>query len=184
MAGAFAAVLAAVALSGSPASASADPPGAGAQGSPQLQAQRLREAVDAQLRLTPGGTRTAADEVSWHGGKVVMTWRPPADGGVVPLVTCRSEGWCFHEHSDFNEGSSSGRTLWFQDCNWQDLADWGFSDKTSSWQNRSGNTIKVINHASGKTGHGSDGTLFRMSPKSSARSIGSNNDKADHFECV
>ena len=123
--------------------------------SPSSADPALRQAVAQQLRNYPGGTQISPNEVSYHGGKVIVVF-PDATGHVPTTANARpsvtpnatyywhgcpygdSASWyCFY--ADVNFG---GRMLQFQDCSSggtiQSLAQYGFANQTSSWVNTSG----------------------------------------------
>ncbi|MGK5551972.1 peptidase inhibitor family I36 protein [Actinomadura kijaniata] len=131
----------------------------------------VQDQVDAQLRAYPGGIQTGPREVSYRGGKVTLTFPDPARTAAAD--TCATGAYCFYEHKDFG-----GRKLTFRDCGgWQYLTDYGFGNKTSSWSNRSKNTVKVYDE-----GVSPRQELWLMEPDAASANIGlAVNDKADSF---
>ncbi|NEA24581.1 peptidase inhibitor family I36 protein [Actinomadura bangladeshensis] len=95
-----------------------------------------QEQVNAQLRQYPGGVQTGPNEISYKGGRVLLTI--PAKGSAA-ADPCATGAYCFYDGPDF-----TGRKLTFRDCGgWQYLTDYGFGNKTSSWTNATPNTVKV-----------------------------------------
>lgn len=133
--------------------------------SSELQAQ-----VDRQLRTAPGGKQTSRNEVSYDGGTFVVTFALP---GAEPLSLsdCPSGWFCF-----WDGGSYTGAMGKLSSCGWQDLDDFGWSDRVSSVYNRTSDHVQYINH------HDSgDELLFtNHAGQNGNLTTGSSNNKADH----
>lgn len=70
--------------------------------------------------------------------------------------------------------------LQFSDCSRNDLSDFGFRDKTSSWVNNGSHRVQVKNDLTARP----DPVLWTMAPQSSSSYVGDDdNDKADYFQC-
>ncbi|WP_067479527.1 peptidase inhibitor family I36 protein [Actinomadura hibisca] len=105
-------------------------------------APSVQEQIDVQLRNYPGGVQTAPNEVSYRGGQVVVTIPANATAGVA-ADPCAANAYCFYDGRDF-----TGRKLTFRDCGGtQYLTNYGFGDKTSSWQNKSLHAVYVYDNA-------------------------------------
>lgn len=97
----------------------------------------VQDQISSQLRDYPGGVQTGPREVSYEGGKVTLSF--PAAGTRAAADPCTPGAYCFYDGPDF-----TGRKLTFFDCGgWQYLTDYGFGNKTSSWQNTSINHVQV-----------------------------------------
>ncbi|MCX4545561.1 peptidase inhibitor family I36 protein [Streptomyces sp. NBC_01565] len=141
----------------------------------------LRQQIDEQLARTPGGKQIGLNQVSWRGGKAIMTFPLPGEGkaravneSAVALGSPNcGYGWtCLYEHSNFD-----GRRLTWSDCNFEDLGNWGFNDRATSWHNNQtqGTKTWVYNWA------GDSWQLLWEStaPSSSSNVDGWANDRAD-----
>lgn len=82
------------------------------------------------------------------------------------------DGWaCLYDYTGWR-----GRMLKFQSVGyWQDLANWGFRNKTSSWRNRR-------NHSTYLDRRGCGDYQYRMHRRSASRSLNSTNNNA--FDCI
>ncbi|TMQ99257.1 hypothetical protein ETD83_18060 [Actinomadura soli] len=125
--------------------------------------------IDQQLRTYPGGVQTGADEVSYKGGSVIVTF-PSATNAANP---CTAGWYCFYQHKDF-----TGRKLSFRDCGGnQSLTDYGFGNQTSSWDNTTKHTVEVYDRDVSPFA-----TLWREAPRSSSSQVSATtNEKADFF---
>ncbi|QFU88304.1 hypothetical protein [Amycolatopsis sp. YIM 10] len=137
------------------------------------------------LEKTAGGVQISPNQVAWRDGKVILTIPLPgeptarvAGEPVVSLATknCAYTWTCLYEHRDYG-----GRRLSFQECGGiQDLSDYDFSDKTTSYHNNqtSGTKTRVYNWT------GSWTQLWTTSGAESASAhVGSEkNDKADGID--
>ncbi|MFJ6798223.1 hypothetical protein [Streptomyces sp. NPDC091268] len=184
-AAAAAGVLATLTLSGTSsarstadASLQAQAARAGLSGS---EAAELGARIDRQLALVPGGKRIGLNQAAWRGGKAVMTWPLPGEAKAravdEPSVALGSPncayGWtCLYEHANFD-----GRRLTWSDCAFENLADWGFSDKTTSWHNnQSGGAVTSVFNWTGSNWE----QLWSSAAPASSSYVGSGaNDRAD-----
>jgi hypothetical protein len=108
------------------------------------------------LAAHPGGTLINDNEISYGGGVFVVTLSPPAHALGAP--DCPLNWFCFYDRTDF--GYPRGK---LSSCGWQDLATWGWQDRTeSAHYNLSSGYVVFINHAGG-TGHANDYPLFTVS---------------------
>ncbi|WP_282697740.1 peptidase inhibitor family I36 protein [Streptomyces sp. CC208A] len=141
----------------------------------------LQRQIDEQMARTPGGKQIGVNQIAWRGGKAVMTLPLPGEAqaravneplGTLGTPNCSYLWTCLYEHSNYD-----GRRLTWSDCNFENLANWGFNDKTSSWHNNQSRGTKsyVYNWT------GSSWALLWSSTAPSASSyVGSaNNDRAD-----
>src|SRR3954452_9897991 len=97
-----------------------------------------------QLRLAPGGRQTAPHEVSYDGGKVVITVAMPgaaraAAAGGYP--DCPAQWFCFYDGPNWTYPRGK-----LSDCGWQDLGRYGWNDRTESVDNYTANDIDFYNH--------------------------------------
>ncbi|BFU45115.1 peptidase inhibitor family I36 protein [Krasilnikovia sp. MM14-A1004] len=140
-------------------------------------AAQLQRQIDLQLTLAPGGVQTAANEVSYDGGRFVVTYALPGARAALAAADCPSGWFCFYDHTNY--GYPRGR---LSDCGWQDLGAYGWNDRTESVDNSTGNTVDYINHedyGNPANGHVYDYHLFYNYGHSSASSVGYPN-QADH----
>jgi hypothetical protein len=148
------------------------------------QVMKLQARIDEQMALTPNGRRIGLNQVSWRGGKAVMTFPLPGEKQAravnEPLTAlgspnCSYQWTCLYEHSNFD-----GRRLTWSDCGGIiDLSDWGFSDQTTSYHNNqtSGTKTRVYNWTGAWT------LLWTSTAPSASSNVGSAyNDKADGID--
>lgn len=142
---------------------------AGLVGSASAAGSYTQEQINAQLRNYPGGVQTGPNEVSYKGGKVTVAF--PANSPAVD--PCAAGAYCFYDGPDF-----TGRKLTFRDCGgWQYLTDYGFGNKTSSWHNKSKNTVQVYDEDVTPSKQ-----LWTEQPDASSANVGSAAyNKADSF---
>ncbi|WP_327007694.1 peptidase inhibitor family I36 protein [Dactylosporangium sp. NBC_01737] len=81
--------------------------------------------VDAYLAEHPGGVQTGPSDISYSGGKFVVTVARPAAS--LAGADCPSGWFCFYDKINF--GYPRGR---LSDCSWQDLGSWGWRNRTES----------------------------------------------------
>jgi hypothetical protein len=121
--------------------------------------EELQAQIDAHLARAPGGVQINENEISYDGGRFIMTFAKPGQQvGTDPTVQASSDctfAWyCFYDGINFTY--PRGR---FSDCGWQDMSAWGWHDRTESVaQNLLGTWIQYLNHTTG--GHGNDVHLF------------------------
>ncbi|MGW6705083.1 peptidase inhibitor family I36 protein [Streptomyces sp. NPDC054956] len=141
----------------------------------------LQKQIDEQLALTPGGKQISLNQASWRDGKAVMTWPLPGEtkargvnepAAALGSPNCSYQWTCLYEHDQWN-----GRRLTWSDCNFENLANWGFNDQTSSWHNNQTNGTKTYVY----NWTGSSWELLWTSTAPSASSYVGNwaNDRAD-----
>ncbi|MET8383193.1 peptidase inhibitor family I36 protein [Streptosporangium canum] len=154
--------------------------------------QPVQDQIDAQLRITSGGTQTGSNEISWNNGQVKMVFSageatPPRSLDAAAAANwhgCPSGWYCFYENENFNErsnGTTVGRRLQFSDTDvWQYFINYGFQDKTTSWVNRNYWTVTVQN----SNPNGQYWDIWEEPAQSLSANVGSaDNDKADRFYC-
>ncbi len=113
--------------------------------------------IDAHLAAYPGGRQISATEISYAGGAFVMGFAPP--GQIVQGVPDCPSGWfCFYDRVNF--GWPRGK---LSDCGWQDLATWGWQNRTeSAHYNSASGSVSFTAHGS-RADHGDDTTVFTVS---------------------
>jgi len=98
--------------------------------------------IDAHLRAYPGGVQTGPTEITYDNGVFVMTFvrsEVSAEG----LADCPWGWFCFYDF--INYGYPRGK---LSDCGWQDLAQWGWSNRTeSAHYNMASGSVAFINHS-------------------------------------
>ncbi len=114
--------------------------------------------------------QTGTNEVSYADGKVTITFVSSADA---TAASCATSAYCFYDGANF-----TGRKLTFRDCGGnQSLTDYGFGNKTSSWENKTRHTVEVYDRDVDPFR-----TLWREAPTSaSARVADDTYNKADFF---
>lgn len=141
----------------------------------------LQKQIDKQLAQTPGGKRISLNQASWRGGKAVMTWPLPGEAkargvnepaAALGSPNCSYAWTCLYEHDQYN-----GRRLTWSDCNFENLANWGFNDQTSSWHNNQTRGTKT--HVYNWNGSAWDLLWVSTAPSSSSYVGNYANDKAD-----
>lgn len=137
---------------------------------------QLQRQIDLQLTLAPGGKQTAPNEVSYDGGKFVVTYALP---GATALAApdCPSGWFCFYDYTSW--GYPRGR---LSSCGWQDLGAYGWNDRTESTDSSVGNPVSYSNHrdyGNPANGHTYDYHLFYSYANSAASSVPYPN-QADH----
>jgi hypothetical protein len=111
--------------------------------------------INEHLRNYPGGVQTGPTEISYDNGVFVMTFvrSEPATAGI---PDCPSGWFCFYDYVNF--GYPRGK---LSACGWQDLARWGWQNRTESAHYRmSTGSVAFINHADGYTHHNFDVAVF------------------------
>lgn len=132
----------------------------------------VQQQVDQVVSEHPGSRQTGPGRVTFTNG-VVLTI--PAAGAAAGQ--CDAGSYCFFQYTNYG-----GRKLTFKDCSdtglWQYLTDYGFGNKTSSWQNSSTSTVLVYNQATTPPT-----TLWTENPSAESSDVGTAVDnKADAFE--
>ncbi len=145
------------------------------------EAAGLQKQIDKQLATTPGGRQIGVNQVAWRGGKAVMTFPLPGEKrartvnepvGTLGTPNCSYAWTCLYEHRNFE-----GRRLTWSDCNFENLANWGFNDKTTSWHNNQ--TRGTQTHVYNWSGSSWVRLWTSTAPSSSSYVGNANNDKAD-----
>jgi hypothetical protein len=107
----------------------------------------LQRQVTLQLRLYPGGVQTAANEVSYNGGKFVITFAQPNAArsalsvGILGSPDCPSGWFCFYDYANY--GYPRGK---LSDCGAQDLSQYGWNDRAESQHNNTSTGVSYFNH--------------------------------------
>ena len=117
----------------------------------------IQAQIDAHLKAFPGGVQTGPYEITYDNGEFVMTF---ARTGFSPSGTADCpHGWfCFYDSINF--GYPRGK---LSDCGWQDLARWGWANRTeSAHYNLDYGSVAFIRHATGETYHDFDVAVFGM----------------------
>lgn len=102
---------------------------------------QLQKQIDTQLRIAPGGKQTAVNEVTYDGGKFVVTYAMPGQRKALAVEDCPNGWFCFYDHTNY--GYPRGK---LSDCYWQDLATYGWSDRTESSSNGTNADVQYTNH--------------------------------------
>ncbi|WP_169949186.1 peptidase inhibitor family I36 protein [Microbispora sp. H11081] len=142
----------------------------------------LRQQVELQLKVAPGGVQTSRNEVSYDKGRFVVTYALPGQAALAAGVAdCPSGSFCFYDGKDY--GYPRGK---LRDCGWQDLATWGWNDRTTSVHNNTNWQLAFIEHDDlgvPAYGHGYDYSLWSSSPHAGWSYVGNaNNNRADHVQ--
>jgi hypothetical protein len=143
---------------------------------PAASMQELQQQIELQLALAPGGRQTAANEVAYGNGKFVVTYAMPG-ASVLANPDCPSGWFCFYDNTGYVY--PRGR---LSDCGFQDLDDYGWSDRTESVHNNTGYAVRYINHqdyGDPSNGHNLDWDLFTNAARSAISSVPFRN-SADH----
>ena len=171
-------------LTGAPASAASDGGSSVVQNRAEVLAQLERRAtnmeelkaqINLQLKVAPGGKQTGVNEVSYDNGRFVVTYAMPNTIDGTP--DCESGWFCFYDNTYW--GYPRGK---LSDCGWQDLARWGWHDRTESVDNSTGSSIQYIQHrdyGNPANGHSYDYTLFWNDPWAAISTVPYRN-QADH----
>jgi hypothetical protein len=111
--------------------------------------------VTAYLAAHPGGVRINANEISYGGGRFIVTVVGPAQ--TLASSDCPAGWFCFYEHTSY--GYPRGK---LSSCGWQDLAWWGWQDRVeSAYYNLLNGATVFIHHTPG-TSNSSDYRLFQI----------------------
>jgi hypothetical protein len=149
-------------------------PGVGSEAPTREPNAPAQSRVDSYLRAHPGGKQINATQVSYNNGAFIVTVPDPAN----PLAAsaCPSGWFCFYDEPNFE-----GHRGQLSSCGWQDLAWYGWSDRTySARYSLSTGTVMFINHAGG-SGHAGDVNLFWVgTSRRELANVSPNHKKADH----
>lgn len=92
-----------------------------------------------------------------------------AEAGIAAVPACASGWLCLYA-----DNSGGGKRLIFQDGSWQDLGDYSFNDRTSSWRNNQ----YAADDGDLAEDNGGGGWTLELDVKGYASSMGSKNDEA------
>ena len=102
----------------------------------------LRQQLQLQLQRFPGGVQIAENEVAYQDGAFVMTFALPEQANQPQATADCPSGWfCFYDHASF--GYPRGK---LSDRGWQDLSQFGWSDRTESVHNNTTTRVEFDNH--------------------------------------
>ncbi|MEV5721155.1 peptidase inhibitor family I36 protein [Amycolatopsis mediterranei] len=120
-------------VSGSPAQA--------AESGQAKAGKELQVSVDREMGAHPGGVQTAPDEISYDGGRFVITVARP---GQQAALSCPAGWYCFWDGLNFtgNRGKLSS-------CGTQALAQWNWQNRIKSVYNRTGDYVYFWDYATG-----------------------------------
>lgn len=149
--------------------------------------RELQAQIDAHLKRAPGGVQINKNEIAYNNGKFIMTFALPGQvEGTDPSRVassdfsvqsnrCQANWYCFFDGVNFTYPRGQ-----LNDCGWQDLANWGWHDRTESIAQNLLSPYKVFyeNHTTG--GHGNDETIFWTDAGSDERSSVPYPNMADH----
>jgi hypothetical protein len=128
-------------------------------------------AVASYLAEHPGGTQISDREISYASGAFVVTVVAPL--GALARPDCPAGWFCFYDR--VNYGYPRGQ---LSDCGWQDLAPYGWHNRTDSVHVNSVGTVAFITHSG--TGHGGDATAFTVKGVGANPDVGANRNRVDH----
>lgn len=94
-----------------------------------------------------------------------------AEAGAAAVPACARDWLCLYQYK-----KGEGKRLIFKDEHWQNLDDYGFDNKTSSWRNRQGDgdTGRLAQHENGST----SGWNIKLSAKGYVSDLGSKDNQA------
>ncbi|GAA2412322.1 peptidase inhibitor family I36 protein [Nonomuraea africana] len=101
----------------------------------------LQRQIDLQMELYPGGTQIAPNEVSYAGGRFVVTYADPGRIGTLGSPDCPSGWFCFYDNTYF--GYPRGK---LSDWGVQDLSAYSWSDRTESVHSNTTACVSFWNH--------------------------------------
>jgi hypothetical protein len=138
-------------------------------------AAELKAQIDLQMKLYPGGTRVGDNEVSYDGGRFVVTYaKPGAARALAP--DCPSNWQCFYDRVDF--GYPRGK---LSDPIWEDLSQYGWHDRAESLHNNTnGYAVLYQNHRAGRTDHNDDHYVTCLPSSSWMPNLVGDRNKIDH----
>ncbi|MFK3981847.1 hypothetical protein ACI2K4_15910 [Micromonospora sp. NPDC050397] len=115
----------------------------------------VQREIDKHLAAYPGGEQTGPAEISYAGGAFRITFEPP--NGIMGTPNCDLGWFCFYDGVNYTYPRGQ-----LSDCGWQDLAAWGWHDRTESVHfNASSGSVAYLNHSG--AGHAGDAHLFSSS---------------------
>ncbi|WP_329102999.1 hypothetical protein OG792_25470 [Micromonospora sp. NBC_01699] len=129
--------------------------------------------IDKHLAAYPGGRQINPTEISYADGAFVLTFERPV--GTTASPDCAAGWFCFYDR--INYGYPRGQ---LSSCGWQDLVDWGWTDRTESVHfNISYGSVSFLNHTT--AGHGGDAYLFAATASAPTDpDVAPNRNIADH----
>lgn len=168
-----------------PASAAARPaPSAGATVLTKAAVRSLDTKIAAATkRAKTKPVRTAVNQLSWHGGDVVLTLPLPGETKARALggarVAAKAAGCSYGYVCLFSSPGYTGARLSFTKCALRNLSKYGWTNRTSSWKNnQSKSTYSVLEYWTGKYRR----VLMSTNAPSSVTYIGSpSDDRADYL---
>jgi hypothetical protein len=115
------------------------------------ESEQLEARIQAELVKAPGGKRIGLNEIAWKDGNVVMTIGiANGEVGAQAYGPCDAGWYCVYEAWHWNDYNREMRKLRFRDCSssgvHNNLDDWGFGDRASSWDNRSRAGVEVYDY--------------------------------------
>ncbi|MBB5867193.1 hypothetical protein F4553_000572 [Allocatelliglobosispora scoriae] len=132
-------------------------PPAPAQAAPTPAPHSAQELIDDYLAAAPGGVQIGPNEISYDGGKFVVTLTRPRSS-LAATADCPSGWFCFYDGVNYTYPRGK-----LSDCGWQDLAWWGWHDRTESVHyNFSSGSVSYLNHRT-QPDHSDDLFLFSVS---------------------
>lgn len=147
-------------------------------GSPLLHRQaestaELQEQIDLHLRLAPGGEQTAPNEITYGDDEFVVTYALPNQRQLA-APDCPTGWFCFYDGRNYVYPRGM-----LSDCGYQDLDDFGWSDRTSSVDNGTRSNVRYYNHLdSGPQ------LLFTNTAGNNMSLTGTNDNRADHVNRI
>lgn len=129
--------------------------------------------VRAYLAAHPGGQPISANDISYGGGAFIVT---VVRSSRAASPDCPAGWFCFYEHVNF--GYPRGK---LSDCGWQDLAPYGWRDRTESVHyNLLSGSVAFFNHGVSAQ-HTDDVRLFTVgTAQRTLANTGGNRNRADH----
>src|SRR5688572_20780788 len=85
----------------------------------------VQEQINAHLAAYPGGKQIGPHEISYANGQFVMTF--VRTGPAIAAPDCPWGWFCFYDQISY--GYPRGK---LSSCGWQDLANWGWQNRTES----------------------------------------------------
>ncbi len=104
-------------------------------------------ATASYLAAHPGGTVVGANEISYDGGRFVVTLAPsePPPAHTTAYVDCPKGWFCFYDRPDF--GYPRGK---LSSCYWQSLATYGWQDRVeSAYYNLDRGAVQFFDYGNG-----------------------------------
>lgn len=118
----------------------------------------VQDQIDRYLAAAPGGTQISPTEISYADATFVVTFVRPPTANLAATADCPSGWFCFYDGINYTYPRGK-----LSSCGWQDLADWGWNDRTESVHyNLSTGSVSYINHQT-QPDHSDDVFLFSVS---------------------